>query len=175
MDIKPSYKTKLSNINTFIFDVDGVMTDGTVILSSSGEMVRTMHTKDGLAIRKAVDAGFNVAIISGGNSEMVKNRMNYLGVKDVFLKVSDKIEVFEDYLIMNQITAENVLYMGDDLPDYEVMTKVGLATCPADACPEIKSIAEYISHKNGGDGCVRDVIEQVMKVNNKWHQQIQNL
>lgn len=168
MDIKPSYKTKLKNINTFIFDVDGVMTDGTVILSSSGEMVRTMHTKDGLAIRKAVDTGYNVAVISGGNSDMVKDRMNYLGVKDVFLKVQDKIEVFEDYLIMNQITAENVLYMGDDLPDYEVMTKVGLATCPNDACPEIKSISEYVSHKNGGNGCVRDVIEQVLKLNNNW-------
>ncbi len=168
MDIKPSYKTKLNDINTFIFDVDGVMTDGTVILSSSGEMVRKMHTKDGLAIRKAVDAGFNVAIISGGNSEMVKNRMNYLGVKDVYLKVQDKIEVFENYLIMNQIEPKNVLYMGDDLPDYEVMTKVGLATCPQDACPEIKGISEYISNKNGGEGCVRDVIEQVLKLNDKW-------
>ena len=168
MDIQPSYKTKLNDINTFIFDVDGVMTDGTVILSSSGEMVRKMHTKDGLAIRMAIDAGFNIAIISGGNSEMVKNRMNYLGVKDVFLKVHDKIEVFENYLIMNQIEAKNVLYMGDDLPDYEVMTKVGLATCPQDACPEIKSISEYISDKNGGEGCVRDVISQVLKLNNKW-------
>lgn len=168
MEIKPSYKTKLKDINTFIFDVDGVMTDGTVILSSSGEMVRKMHTKDGLAIRKAVDAGYRIAIISGGNSQMVKNRMNYLGVKDVFLKVNDKIEVFENYLILEQIEAKNVLYMGDDLPDYDVMTKVGLATCPQDACPEIKSISEYISDKNGGDGCVRDVIEQVLKLNNQW-------
>ena len=168
MDIKPSYKTKLKDINTFIFDVDGVMTDGTVILSSSGEMVRKMHTKDGLAIRMAIDAGYNIAIISGGNSEMVKTRMNYLGVKDVFLKVHDKIEVFENYLIMEQIEAKNVLYMGDDLPDYEVMTKVGLATCPQDACPEIKSIAEYVSDKKGGEGCVRDVIEQVLKLNNQW-------
>ena len=168
MDIKASYKTKLKDINTFIFDVDGVMTDGTVILSSSGEMVRKMHTKDGLAIRIAIDAGFNIAIISGGNSEMVKNRMNYLGVKDVFLKVQDKIEVYENYMIMNQVEAHNVLYMGDDLPDYEVMTKVGLATCPQDACPEIKSISEYISDKKGGEGCVRDVIEQVLKLNDKW-------
>ena len=168
MDIKPSYKTKLNDINTFIFDVDGVMTDGTVILSSSGEMVRTMHTKDGLAIRMAIDAGFNIAIISGGNSEMVKDRMNYLGVKDVFLKVQDKIEVFENYMIMNQVEAKNVLYMGDDLPDYEVMTKVGLPTCPQDACPEIKSISEYISDKKGGEGCVRDVISQVLKLNDKW-------
>ena len=168
MDIKPSYKTKLKDINTFIFDVDGVMTDGTVILSSSGEMVRKMHTKDGLAIRMAIDAGFNIAIISGGNSEMVKDRMNYLGVKDVFLKVHDKIEVYENYMIMNQVEAKNVLYMGDDLPDYEVMTKVGLPTCPQDACEEIKSISEYISDKKGGDGCVRDVISQVLKLNNKW-------
>lgn len=168
MDIKPSYKTKLKDINTFIFDVDGVMTDGTVTLSSSGEMVRKMHTKDGLAIRKAIDAGFNIAIISGGNSEMVKHRMNYLGVKDVFLKVHDKIEVFENYMIMNQIEEKNVLYMGDDLPDYEVMTKVGLPACPQDACEEIKSISEYISDKNGGEGCVRDVISQVLKLNNKW-------
>ena len=168
MDIQPSYKTKLKDINTFIFDVDGVLTDGNVLLSSSGEMVRTMHTKDGYAMRKALSEGFNVAIISGGNSEMVKKRLNYLGVTDVYLKVQDKIDVFDDYLIMQQIEAKNVLYMGDDLPDYEVMQKAGLAVCPQDACPEIKAICDYVSHKNGGEGCVRDIIEQVLKINDKW-------
>jgi len=163
-----SYKTKLKNITTFIFDVDGVLTDGSVILSSSGEMVRTMSTRDGYAITHAIKQGFNVCIISGGNSEMVRKRMEYLGVKHIHLGVHNKLEVFEDYLIMQQTTAEQVLYMGDDLPDYEVMSRVGIAAAPNDACSEILSIADYVSHKKGGDGCVRDVIEQVLKVKDCW-------
>lgn len=163
-----SYKTKLKDINTFIFDVDGVLTDGNVILSSSGEMVRTMSTRDGYAITQAIKQGFNVCIISGGNSEMVRKRMEYLGVKHIHLGVHNKLEVFEDYLIMQQISADQVLYMGDDLPDYEVMSRVGIAAAPNDACSEILSIANYVSHKDGGDGCVRDVIEQVLKIKDCW-------
>jgi 3-deoxy-D-manno-octulosonate 8-phosphate phosphatase (KDO 8-P phosphatase) len=163
-----SYKTKLKDINTFIFDVDGVLTDGSVILSSSGEMVRTMSTRDGYAITQAIKNGFNVCIISGGNSDMVRKRLEYLGVKHIHLGVKDKLDVFEDYLIMQQLKAEQVLYMGDDLPDYEVMSRVGIAAAPNDAAPEILSIADYVSHKKGGEGCVRDVIEQVLKVKDCW-------
>lgn len=163
-----SYKTKLKDINTFIFDVDGVLTNGSVILSSSGEMVRTMNTRDGYAITQAVKNGFNVCVISGGNSEMVRKRMEYLGVKHIHLGVKNKLDVFEDYLIMQQLKAEQVLYMGDDLPDYEVMSRVGIAAAPNDAAPEILSIADYVSHKKGGEGCVRDVIEQVLKVKDCW-------
>jgi 3-deoxy-D-manno-octulosonate 8-phosphate phosphatase (KDO 8-P phosphatase) len=168
MEEKPSYKTKLKDINTFIFDVDGVLTDGNVILSSSGEMVRTMSTRDGYAISQAIKKGFNVCIISGGNSDMVRKRLEYLGVKHIHLGVKDKLDVFEDYLIMQQIKAEQVLYMGDDLPDYEVMSRVGIAAAPNDAAPEILSIANYVSHKKGGEGCVRDVIEQVLKIKDCW-------
>jgi 3-deoxy-D-manno-octulosonate 8-phosphate phosphatase (KDO 8-P phosphatase) len=163
-----SYKTKLKDINTFIFDVDGVLTDGSVILSSSGEMVRTMSTRDGYAITQAIKNGFNVCIISGGNSDMVRKRLEYLGVKHIHLGVHNKLDVFEDYLIMQQLKAEQVLYMGDDLPDYEVMSRVGIAAAPNDAAPEILSIADYVSHKKGGEGCVRDVIEQVLKVKDCW-------
>ncbi|GAA3787460.1 HAD-IIIA family hydrolase [Corallibacter vietnamensis] len=163
-----SYKEYLEHITTFIFDVDGVLTDGTIQLTTSGEMYRTMHTKDGFAMKTALNTGFNMCIISGGSNEGVRARLEGLGVKDVYLGAHNKIDQLNDYLKNNNIKLENVLYMGDDIPDVPVMKLVGLPCCPQDAVPEIKSISKYVSHKNGGKGAVRDVIEQVLKVQGKW-------
>jgi 3-deoxy-D-manno-octulosonate 8-phosphate phosphatase (KDO 8-P phosphatase) len=163
-----SYKERLKNITTFVFDVDGVLTNGDVILEPSGDMLRTMSTRDGYAIQYAVKKGYNICIISGGNSQMVKTRMNYLGVQDVFLGSSNKVPVFDKYLADKDLKSSEILYMGDDIPDYPVLKKVGIATCPHDAAPEVREICHYISHLNGGKGCVRDVIEQVLRAKNDW-------
>ena len=164
-----SYKELMNVIDTFIFDVDGVLTDGTVHVSPTGEMLREMHIRDGFALKAAIESGYNVCIISGGSNEGVRIRLRNLGITNIHLATLDKVATFKEYIELYQIKAENVLYMGDDIPDFYVMQLVGLATCPQDAAPEIKSISSYISHVNGGKGAVRDVIEQVMKVQGKWH------
>ncbi|APY00527.1 KdsC family phosphatase [Lacinutrix venerupis] len=164
-----SYKEHLSNINTFIFDVDGVLTDGSLTITANGDMLRTMNVKDGYALKQALNKGYNLCIISGGINEGVKKRLENLGIKDVFLGAHNKIEQFNIYIKDKNIKPENVLYMGDDIPDIPVLELVGLATCPQDAVQEVKQLSKYISHKKGGKGCVRDVIEQVLKVNNDWN------
>lgn len=164
-----SYKELMNAINTFIFDVDGVLTDGTVHISPTGEMLREMHIRDGFAMKAAIESGYNVCVISGGSNEGVRIRLKNLGITDIHLGSPDKVATFKEYIELYQIKAENVLYMGDDIPDFHVMQLVGLPTCPQDAAPEIKAISTYISHINGGKGAVRDVIEQVMKVQGKWH------
>ncbi|NRR92679.1 HAD-IIIA family hydrolase [Winogradskyella undariae] len=164
-----SYKEYLADITTFIFDVDGVLTDGTITVTTEGEMLRTMNIKDGFALKTAIDTGFNLCIISGGSNEGVRKRLAGLGIKDIFLGAHNKIEQLDTYLSENNISKSQVLYMGDDIPDYPVMELVGMPCCPQDAVPEIKAISKYISHKNGGKGAVRDVIEQVLKVQNKWN------
>ncbi|MFT5249878.1 MAG: 3-deoxy-D-manno-octulosonate 8-phosphate phosphatase (KDO 8-P phosphatase) [bacterium] len=163
-----SYKEYLNKITTLIFDVDGVLTDGSIIVATNGDMYRKMHTKDGFALKMAVDKGFNVCVISGGNNEGVRLRLKGLGIKDVFLGAHHKTETMNTYLEENNIHKEQVLYMGDDIPDLHVMKEVGLPCCPQDAVQEIKKVSKYISHKKGGKGCARDVIEQVLKVQNKW-------
>ncbi len=163
-----SYKEILNQITTLIFDVDGVLTDGTVTIFPDGEMVRKMNIKDGYALKTAVDNGYNVCIISGGTNKSVRDRLEGLGIKDIYLGAHHKINQLHEYLENKQLKLENVLYMGDDIPDYPVMELVALPTCPQDAAPEIKNVAKYISHKNGGKGAVRDIIEQVMKVQGKW-------
>jgi 3-deoxy-D-manno-octulosonate 8-phosphate phosphatase (KDO 8-P phosphatase) len=169
MNDSKSYKEYLAEINTFIFDVDGVLTDGTITVTTDGEMLRTMHIKDGFALKTAIDAGFNICIISGGSNEGVRKRLAGLGIKDIYLGAHNKIDQLNEYMNIHNITTAQVLYMGDDIPDYPVMKLVGLPCCPQDAVPEIKSISKYISHKNGGKGAVRDVIEQVLKVQGKWN------
>ncbi len=164
-----SYKEIMNDITTFIFDVDGVLTDGTVNVSETGEMLRTMHIRDGFAMKAAIESGYNVWIISGGNNSGVRIRFQNLGLNEIHLASPDKVATYNRLLEKHQINSENVLYMGDDIPDYHVMKLVGLPTCPQDAVPEIKAISGYISHVNGGRGAVRDVIEQVMKVQGKWH------
>ena len=163
-----NYKERLQKINTFVFDYDGVLTDGTVILMSNGEALRTANVKDGYALQLAMKKGYRIAIISGAYSESVRKRFESLKVSDVFLGIEKKIEVFDSYLAKHEIATEQVLFMGDDIPDYEIMKKAGVPTCPADAAEEIKSLATYISHHSGGHGCVRDVIEQVLKIQGKW-------
>ena len=163
-----NYKIKLNHINTFIFDVDGVLTDGTVTLFGNGDQVRKMFTRDGYAMQYAVKKGYKIAIISGGSSKGVKQRFDCLGLTDVYLACRNKIEAFNDLVEKYDLNTENILYMGDDLPDWEVMQKVALPTCPHDAATEIKEIAEYVSPFIGGAGCVRDVIEQTLRVQGKW-------
>ena len=163
-----NYKEMLRHINTFIFDYDGVLTDGMVIMTSQGEGHRISSVKDGYAIQLAVKNGYNVAVISGAVSKSLEHRMKALNVHDLFMGIENKIECFHQYLADKNLKPEQVLYMGDDIPDYEVMLESGVSTCPADAAEEIKKIAKYISHSNGGKGCARDVIEQVMKVQGKW-------
>ena len=164
-----SYKEIMNNITTFIFDVDGVLTDSSVHITPTGEMLRIMNIRDGYALKAAVESGYHVCIISGGSNEGVRIRLRNLGITDIHLGTPDKVETFKEYTELYQINPEHVLYMGDDIPDYHVMQLVGLPTCPQDASPEIKTISKYISHKNGGKGAVREVIEQVMKVQGKWH------
>ena len=164
-----SYKELLHNITTFIFDVDGVLTDSTVHITPNGEMLRTMNIRDGFAMKAAIESGYNVCIISGGNNEGVRIRLKNLGITDIHLAAPNKVETFKEYIELYNINPEHVLFMGDDIPDFHVMKLVGLPTCPQDAAQEIKAISKYISHKNGGKGAVREIIEQVMKVQGKWH------
>ncbi|MBL7883781.1 MAG: HAD-IIIA family hydrolase [Bacteroidia bacterium] len=163
-----NFKTKLTRIKAFIFDVDGVLTDGSVTLMPDGEQVRVMNIKDGYALQLAVKKGYKIAIISGGKSEMVRKRLNGLGITDIYLGAHTKIDVYKELLEIHQLKEEEILYMGDDIPDYEVMKRVGVPTCPNDSAQEIKDISIYVSHQKGGKGAVRDVIEQVLKVQSKW-------
>ena len=157
------------NISTFIFDIDGVLTDGTLLLLKDGLQSRQMHIKDGLGLQMALSNGYRIAVISGGNAEEARIRLLKLGVKDVHLKLGDKKQFVSDYIKEHQLNWEEVLYMGDDLPDLPLMSVVGMSCCPADAVVEIKEAVKYISPINGGWGCVRDVIEKVLKLNDHWH------
>ena len=160
--------TYFKNITTFVFDIDGVLTDGTVLLLENGLQARRMHVKDGLALQMALKGGYRVLIISGAYSEPVLQRLQYLGLQEIFLAVKDKRGFLEGYIAENNLTWEEILFMGDDLPDVPVLQEAGLPCCPADAVTEVKIVSKYISAVNGGYGCVRDVIEKVLKLNNKW-------
>ena len=159
---------KLKDIQTFILDVDGVLTDGTVHVTESGEQLRTMNVKDGYAVKKAVKRGYEVIVISGGSSEGVRHRMKGLGVKHVFLGVGNKLDVFHDLISQGIIQAETTLSMGDDEPDCRLMESCGMGACPADAVECIKEKADYVSNRNGGQAFVREVIEMVLKVQDQW-------
>tara|TARA_B110000046_G_scaffold186024_1_gene231543 strand:- start:50717 stop:51238 length:522 start_codon:yes stop_codon:yes gene_type:complete len=161
-------KAKLRPITAFMLDVDGVLTDGMVITLPDGEQMRRMNIKDGYALQHAVKKGYHISIISGGTSESVRKRLNTLGITEVNLACKNKIEVFEKLKEKFGLTEEQILYIGDDIPDYKVMKRVGFAACPNDAAEEIKGISDYISSKKGGEGCVRDLIEQVLKLQGKW-------
>lgn len=161
-------KQLLHKVKAFVFDVDGVFTDSSVMLHPGGSYIRMMNIKDGFALQHAVKMGFEVAIITGSRSAMVRKRFRYLGVKDIYMKSASKTVDFEKFCSRRHLEKENVLYMGDDLPDFEVMKMAGFPCCPSDAAEEIKQVSLYISDKGGGNGCVRDVIEQVMRVQGKW-------
>lgn len=162
----------LNDISAFVFDVDGVFTDSSVQITTTGELLRTMSIRDGYAVKQAVEAGYSVCVITGGTHVGVKLRLNGLGVKEVHLGVKDKVAVLKRFLEKQNIQRHQVAYMGDDLPDLEAMKFAGLTSCPQNAVPEIKGICSYISHRDGGKGCVRDLIEQVMRVQQKWPGQI---
>ncbi|PSL46814.1 3-deoxy-D-manno-octulosonate 8-phosphate phosphatase (KDO 8-P phosphatase) [Chitinophaga niastensis] len=155
-------------ITTFILDVDGVLTDGTLQLLPGGEMSRRMNIKDGYALQLAVKKGYRVVIISGGKSESVVSRLQGLGIRDIFTGIHDKQEKLQDYVFEHDLRWDEILYMGDDIPDYAAMQLVALPVCPADAAAEIKSISRYISPLPGGHGCVREVMEKVLKLNGHW-------
>jgi 3-deoxy-D-manno-octulosonate 8-phosphate phosphatase (KDO 8-P phosphatase) len=159
---------RFKEITTFVFDVDGVLTDGTVLLLENGLQARTMNIKDGLALQMALKNGYRVVIISGGTSEPVIRRLLYLGVEEIHLGLKDKLKRLEGIMEQYHLSWHQVLYMGDDLPDIPVLREAGLPCCPQDAVAEVKEIAQYISPFTGGKGCVRDVIEKVLKLNNHW-------
>lgn len=166
--MEKSYKEFLPQIDTFIFDVDGVLTNGIVTVFPDGQLVRQMNIKDGYALKAAVKAGFRVCIISGGKNEGVRTRLANLGITDIYLGAHDKIEQYNELVKKYNLTPENVVYMGDDIPDLPVMKLVGMPTCPNDAAPEIQQASRYISNKKGGEGCARDILEQVLRVQGKW-------
>ena len=164
------FKDELKKIRAFVFDVDGVLSHQSQNLTPDGELIRTSCTKDGYAIMYAIRKGYIIAVISGGGAPGVRERLEKLGVRPeaIYLKVANKPEALAEIEQRYSLDKEAIMYMGDDIPDYKVMTQVGLPVCPLDACEEIKSVARYISDITGGDGCVRDVISQVLKAKGDW-------
>ncbi len=165
MDVLPAFK----QITTFIFDVDGVLTDGTVLVLENGLQARRMSIKDGFALQLAIKCGYHIIIVSGSSPSPVVDRLNQLGITEIHMSVLDKKSFITDYMERNKLTKAELLFMGDDLPDLPAMSVVGLPCCPADAAPEIKEAVKYTSPVNGGYGCVRDVIEKVLKPNDHWN------
>ncbi len=162
------FKNELQKVKALVFDVDGVLSSDCVPLHPSGEPMRMVNIKDGYAMQLAVRRGYRLAIITGGRTEAIRKRFAGLGIEDIYMGASYKMKQFNDFLKKYKLKAEEILYMGDDIPDYEVMKVCGYPCCPADACSEIKSISRYVSPMKGGCGCGRDVIEQVMKANGDW-------
>ena len=162
------WEKTLKNVTTFIFDYDGVMTDGTVYMDSNGDPLRTSNVKDGYALQLASKLGYHLAVISGAVVTNITKRLNALGVRDVFTGIPDKVVKLEEYMEQNGLTPEQIVYVGDDIPDLPVMQRVGVPACPADAAAEIRQICKYISDRPGGRGCVRDIIEQTLKAQGKW-------
>ena len=162
------FKEKLTKVKAFVFDVDGVLSTETQVLSSDGETVRSSNLKDGFALMAAVRRGYKVAVITGGRTIEVINRCKKIGIMDIYTGTLDKLPCLNDFIQKNNLKHEEIIYMGDDLPDYQPMIKAGIAVCPADAAPEIKAISSYISERKGGEGCARDIIEQVMRSQGTW-------
>jgi 3-deoxy-D-manno-octulosonate 8-phosphate phosphatase (KDO 8-P phosphatase) len=155
-------------IRLMVMDVDGVLTDGSILLLDNGQMARSMHTKDGYAMKLAVTCGYEICIISGAHDEAVNMRLKKLGIHSIHLGIQDKATLLKDIMTSGGYAREEVLFIGDDMPDFEAMQLVGLSCCPLDAVEDIKAISTYVSHHNGGKGCVRDVIEKVLKLNGHW-------
>lgn len=163
-----SFLEQLATIDTIILDVDGVLTDSYLHVLEDGKLLRRMHTRDGYALRRAATLGYRVIIITGGRSEGVTQRLKNLGITEIYSGIQDKLEVLDDLIEIYGLQLENTTYMGDDLPDYAPMRLVALPACPSDAAPEIKAISQYISPYKGGAGCVRDLLEKIMKVQGRW-------
>jgi 3-deoxy-D-manno-octulosonate 8-phosphate phosphatase (KDO 8-P phosphatase) len=163
-----NFKEDLVKVKAFVFDIDGVLSLQTIHLNSFGVPGRTVNLRDGYAIQLAVKKGYHIGIISGSKSKEYKKRLNLLGVKDIYLNSISKLDHFNDFITKHNLNKSDVLFMGDDIPDFEVMKEAGVPVCPSDADSEIKQVASYISDKKGGEGCVRDVIEQVLRLHDKW-------
>ena len=163
-----NFKEDLVKVKAFIFDIDGVLSLQTISLNTFGVPNRTINLRDGYALQLAVKRGYFVGVISGGRPKEYQKRLKQLGITDVYLNSSTKMEYFNNFLKKHNLNKSDVLFMGDDIPDFEVMKQAGVPVCPSDADSEIKQIAAYISDKKGGEGCVRDVIEQVMRLHNNW-------
>ncbi|MFP5081053.1 KdsC family phosphatase [Pedobacter sp. JCM 36344] len=159
---------ELKGVSTFIFDVDGVLTDGSILASDSGEYLRSFNIKDGYALQLAVKRGYLVCVISGGNGSAMQKRFEALSLQEIFLNVSDKVKVYETLLAKYNLNPKEVLYMGDDIPDLKIMAMVGIPTCPADAVADVKAVSTYISPFDGGKTAVRDIIEKVMRIQQTW-------
>jgi len=168
METKKNFKELLPRIKTLMFDVDGVLSSNLVTLMPGEEPIRTAHIKDGYAMQLAVKKGMRIVIITGGKSEAVEERYGRLGIEDIYMRSSHKIQDFKKVVEKYSLNLDEIMYMGDDIPDLEVMRQVGVPCCPADAAPEIKELSLYISDRNGGYGCARDIIEQVLKAQDKW-------
>ncbi len=168
MRIMNDWKKALEGVTTFIFDYDGVMTDGTVYMDSNGDPLRTSNVKDGYALQLASKLGYHLAVISGAVVTNISKRLHSLGVQDVYTGIPDKVVKLEEYMAQYGLEPEQIVYMGDDIPDLPVMRRVGVAACPADAADEVRQISLYVSDRPGGKGCVRDIIEQTLKVQGKW-------
>tara|TARA_B000000460_G_C21375672_1_gene331613 strand:- start:109 stop:642 length:534 start_codon:yes stop_codon:yes gene_type:complete len=169
--MQKSYKQLLPNIKAFVFDIDGVLTNSIFQIGADGKPVRNLNSKDGYAMQLAIKKGYIVGIISGGHCDNVASALKRLGMTDVYMKASHKIEAWKDLLAIYEyrgLRENQILYMGDDIPDYEIMQRAGVACAPYDAVPEIRSLAHYVSYKKGGEGCARDVIEQTLKVQKNW-------
>ena len=163
-----NYLEIFRDIRTFVFDVDGVMTNSEIIVLENGHLLRKMNIRDGYAMKLAIQKGYRVAVITGGNSSGVVQRLRGLGITDIYSGVEDKLDALEEYLFTYDLDAAQVMYMGDDVPDYQAMRLVALPACPKDAAPEILEIAQYVAAKNGGQGCVREVIEKTLRIQGKW-------
>lgn len=163
-----NYREQLNSITTFIFDFDGVLSDGKIFVLPDGDQIRATNVKDGYALQYALRQGYRIAIISGGLSETMRLRYQYFPGIEIYLKVRDKVDVFNQYLAKHKISAEEVLFMGDDIPDIGILKVCGVPACPSDAVNEVKEVCEYISIYGGGKGCARDVIEQTLKVHGRW-------
>lgn len=160
--------TRFKTITTFVFDMDGVLTDGTILLDNENNWLRKMNIRDGYALQIAAKYGYRILVISGSNSNPVLERLHRLGIKEVFMNERDKAGFLKKYMQDNKLSPGEILFMGDDIPDYFCIKMAGIGSCPSDAALEIKEIASYISNCKGGQGCVRDVIEKVLKLNDKW-------
>ena len=171
MEVK-NYKKLLPKIKTFIFDVDGVLTDGKILITSEGDLLRSFDTKDGYAMKCALVKGYKIVIITGGRNEGVRERFKELGVYDIYMSAHHKLDAYQDLQDNYNLSPDEILYIGDDVPDIPVMKKVGVSCCPADAVSDVKAMADYISHKKGGEGCVREIIEQVLRVQGQWSLEI---
>tara|TARA_B100000941_G_scaffold290394_1_gene272283 strand:- start:1140 stop:1640 length:501 start_codon:yes stop_codon:yes gene_type:complete len=163
-----NYKQNLHQIRAFIFDFDGVFTNGKIILTSKGDVYREINVKDGFSIQFALKKGYKIAVITAGTSNEIKKKLINLGINNVYLGANEKSRFFKDFVKKEKLGKNEILFVGDDIPDIEIMQSVGVSACPNDAAVDVKKISDYISYKKGGDGCIREIIEQVLRVQNKW-------